>query len=384
MKTKSVLKRLLGGALAFVMALGVFAGTGMEAKAEGNWEFVSVSPTEDTLKEFIAANDFVDYYDGAFTPRDWVEIEALLNLSDDSVYIIGKDSTSALYYLYRESGGFMNDGFYANNRGENVSWYILKRNSSSSGGSTTPIDVPWYYEKITLGDYTEVTLYDAVGQRDLATASIGADLAEGNDVQNMSVCIVNSYKREDGTYVFFYYVKDNQGRVTFNGHGIDDSVISYEQLAQQLTESISLYILKPKNSSSSHTHSYSWVTVQEAAVRQDGIAEYRCSCGDVQGRSVIPASTAAVKGLISEIESAPQNETATFDTGWLYTISDYIIKKLAERTDITTVITFEYQKQAYKMTIPAGADFTSLLADEEYFYGYFFFANAVGATIEAL
>lgn len=381
MKTKNVLKKLLGGALAFVMALGIFAGTGIEAKAEGNWEFVSVSPTEETLDAFIAANDFVDYYDGAFTERDIVEILALLN-ANDSVYIIGKAGDQTLYCLYQESDGFVNDAFYANNRGENVSWYILKRKSSSPSGSATPVNIPWYYEKITLSDYNESSLYDTVGQHGLTIASLGEGLAYGNDVQNKSVCIVDSYKLDDETYVFFYYVKDDQGQVRYDGRGIDDSATTYAQMEE--ATGYNFYILKPKNTESSHTHSYSWVPVQEATVRQAGIAEYRCSCGDVQGRSVIPASTAAVKGLINEIENAPQNETAAFDTGWLYTISDHIIKKLAERTDITTVITFEYQNQAYKMTIPAGADFTSLLADEEYFYGYFFFANAVGATIEAL
>ncbi len=133
-----------------------------------------------------------------------------------------------------------------------------------------------------------------------------------------------------------------------------------------------------------HTHTYVWTTVREADLSEDGVEEYRCSCGDVQERCVIPASETAVKGLFGEIKNAPQNGTATFDIGRLYTLSDYVIKKLAERTDVTTVITFEYQNQAYQMTIPAGADFTGLLADEDYFYGYFFFANAVGATIEAI
>lgn len=137
-------------------------------------------------------------------------------------------------------------------------------------------------------------------------------------------------------------------------------------------------------SEASHSHSYSWVTVQEATVGQDGMEEYRCSCGDVQGRNVIPASEAAVKGLYGEIKNTPQGGTASFDSGRLYTFSDYIIKKLAERSDVTMVITFEYQNRTYKMTIPAGADYTSLLADHDYFYGYFYFANAVGATIEAL
>ena len=84
-----------------------------------------------------------------------------------------------------------------------------------------------------------------------------------------------------------------------------------------------------------HEHSYSWVTVQEASAGQDGIEEYRCSCGAV-----------------------------------------------AERSDVTTIVTFEYNKTAYRLTIPAGADCSALLADEDYFYGYFYFAQLVGATIE--
>lgn len=131
-----------------------------------------------------------------------------------------------------------------------------------------------------------------------------------------------------------------------------------------------------------HVHSYSWVTVQEATTEQDGIEEYRCSCGAVAERSVIPASQVFVKGLYGEIKNAPLNGTVTFDSGRLYTMSDYIVKKLAERSDVTTVVTFEYNKTAYRMTIPAGADYSALLADEDYFYGYFYFAQLVGATIE--
>ena len=131
-----------------------------------------------------------------------------------------------------------------------------------------------------------------------------------------------------------------------------------------------------------HEHSYSWVTVQEATTEQDGIEEYRCSCGAVAERSVIPASQVFVKGLYGEIKNAPLNGTVTFDSGRLYTMSDYIIKKLAERSDVTTVVTFEYNKTAYRMTIPAGADYSALLADEDYFYGYFYFAQLVGAMIE--
>lgn len=58
------------------------------------------------------------------------------------------------------------------------------------------------------------------------------------------------------------------------------------------------------------------------------------------------------------------------------------IKKVAERSDVVTEIAFEYQGTAYKMTVPAGIDYTAILADDERFYGYFYFAQLIGATIE--
>ena len=133
-----------------------------------------------------------------------------------------------------------------------------------------------------------------------------------------------------------------------------------------------------------HEHSYSWETVQEATTEQDGIEEYRCSCGDVAERNVIPASQALVSGLFDIVKNASLNGVAQYDSGRLYTMSDYIIKKLAERSDVTTVITFEYNKTAYKMTIPVGVDYAAILADDDYFYGYFYFAKITGSTIEEI
>lgn len=133
-----------------------------------------------------------------------------------------------------------------------------------------------------------------------------------------------------------------------------------------------------------HEHSYSWVTVQEATTEQDGIEEYRCSCGDVKERSVIPASQALVSGLFDIVKNASLNGVAQYDSGRLYTMSDYIIKKLAERSDVTTVVTFEYERKPYKMTIPAGVDYSAILADDDYFYGYFYFAKITGSTIEEI
>ncbi len=133
-----------------------------------------------------------------------------------------------------------------------------------------------------------------------------------------------------------------------------------------------------------HTHSYSWVTMQEATADQDGIEEYRCSCGDVKERCVHSRYMTLVEGLYGAVKDAPQNGTATFDTESLFTVTDYVIRKFVERSDVTMVVLFKYQGQAYRMTIPAGADYTELFTDSDYFYGYFYFASVVGATIEAL
>ncbi len=140
----------------------------------------------------------------------------------------------------------------------------------------------------------------------------------------------------------------------------------------------------PSTSSTPHTHNFVWTTVQEVTTEQDGLEELRCECGAVEGRSVIPASQVFVKGLYGQIKNAAENGTVSFDSGKLYTISDYLIKMLQERNDVTTVINFEYQQVKYRMTIPAGKDYTRLLEDQDNFYGYLFFANEIGATVEAL
>ena len=133
-----------------------------------------------------------------------------------------------------------------------------------------------------------------------------------------------------------------------------------------------------------HEHNFRWVTVQTASAAQDGLEELRCDCEMVMESSVIQASQAYVNGLCQNLAMALENGSVTFDSGRIYTISDYIIKRLQDRADVTTTITFEYDHSKYRMIIPAGVDYTELLEDDEYFYGYFYFAKKVGARVETL
>lgn len=295
MKMKNIVKSVRGGALAIVLSLvmvvSVFAGTGMEVRAEEEFSFQSI----DSLN--AGAND--------------------------------ESTFKTFFNNYKHYDMFTNEDL------SNLQTYLTNSNSIYTQQRVVFIWVS--------NEFAGAALY---GFKDG-----GTKLYSGNPISSYS---------------------DFSSEVSV---GYDYWVAKKTSTSSSTTSS---------TSSSPHTYSYSWVTVQEVTADQDGIEEYRCSCGDVQARSVLPAYMVFVKGLYGAIKDAPQNGTATFDSGRLCTISDYVIRKLSERPDVTTVITFEYQNQKYKMTIPAGVDYTSLLADEDYFYGYFYFANTVGAMIEAL
>ena len=134
----------------------------------------------------------------------------------------------------------------------------------------------------------------------------------------------------------------------------------------------------------SHTCSFQWVTTIDPATGADGLEEYKCAgCGLVKESHPIPASVATVKDFYGNIKEAPENGSITYDSGKLYTISDYLLKKMSERNDVTVTVNFEYQNAKYVLTFPAGTDYTSVLTDEDTMYGYFGVAANLGLTVVA-
>lgn len=110
--------------------------------------------------------------------------------------------------------------------------------------------------------------------------------------------------------------------------------------------------------------------------------EYKCvSCGAVKDTKPIPASMAIVKKLYGLVKDAPANGTVTTDFGKLCTISDYLLKKMAERNDVTTTIQFEYNNMKLQITFPAGTDYTPVLTDTETMYGFYGAASKLGLTV---
>ena len=139
-----------------------------------------------------------------------------------------------------------------------------------------------------------------------------------------------------------------------------------------------------KKADTSHTCNFEWVTTIDPTTGADGLEQYKCTeCGVVKESHSIPASVAVIKDFYGNIKEAPENGSITYDSGKLYTISDYLLKKMSERSDVTVTVNFEYQNAKYELTFPAGTDFTPVLTDEDTMYGYFGVAAKLGLTVTA-
>lgn len=136
------------------------------------------------------------------------------------------------------------------------------------------------------------------------------------------------------------------------------------------------------SSTPSHECNFQWVTTVDPQPNADGVEEYKCvSCGAVKDSKPIPASMATVKKMYGLVKDAPANGTVTTDFGKLCTISDYLLKKMAERNDVAVTIQFEYKDQKLQITFPAGTDYTPVLTDTDTMYGFYGAAAKLGLTV---
>ena len=131
-----------------------------------------------------------------------------------------------------------------------------------------------------------------------------------------------------------------------------------------------------------HICSFEWVITLDPTTGADGLEEYKCTgCGVVKESHPIPASVAVIKDFYGKVKEAPEKGSITYDSGKLYTISDYILKKMAERNDVAVTVKFEYQNKKYQLIFPAGLDYSAVLTDKETMYGYFGVAAKLGLKV---
>lgn len=183
-------------------------------------------------------------------------------------------------------------------------------------------------------------------------------------------------------------------RITDGGITYNRYKVKIERIIKEPTEKIDMYYavklvaigdeeevtpveksnqnISNQNTPNSHTCNFQWITTIDPTTGADGLEEYKCAdCGLVKESYPIPASVAAVKDFYGNIKEAPENGSITYDSGKLYTISDYLLKKMSERSDVSVTVSFEYQNAKYELIFPAGTDYTPVLKDEDMMYGYF-------------
>lgn len=243
----------------------------------------------------------------------------------------------------------------------------------------TPPSGITYTITATAGEHGSITPSGNVEVKDGESQSFDITADEGYEIE--ALLVDDKETTIAPRYTFDKVTSEHSITVTFKQKG---STSDPEKTDPNPAEKPKQEAEPADNQAPQHEHNFRWVTVQTASAAQDGLEELRCDCGMVMESSVVPASRAYVNELCQNLAAAIENGSVTFDSGRIYTISDYIIKRLRDRADVTTTITFEYNHSQYRMIIPAGVDYTELLEDQDYFYGYFYFAKKVGAKVENL
>ncbi len=189
---------------------------------------------------------------------------------------------------------------------------------------------------------------------------------------------VRSLECSDGTYQYF---KIYNYDVKTRGNGGKEYYIE-GFVTDEYIEEVNTSEKSDQNTTNSHICNFQWITTVDPTTGADGLEEYKCTgCGAVSESHPIAASVAVIKDFYGKIKEAPENGNITYDSGKLYTISDYLLKKMAERNDVSVTVKFEYQNKKYQLTFPAGLDYSTVLTDEETMYGYFGVAAKLGLKV---
>lgn len=275
-------------------------------------------------------------------------------------------------------GLFAGNGMEVKAQGMSIDFNIADADRIKNGSYEF---VPGNWFIIKMSEYDEVrAVYNIVYNKEIIRKEYAAYLR--SDDKNGEFKIYAPTKTEKGEEVDScgYERKEVQEKVQENWKILILTFKVYiNQIAEQPAENE-----ESSSNVSSHTHSFSWVTVTEPSVGVDGLEEYRCSCGLVEQSQVIPGSQFYVKNMFGNIKDAPASGTVEYDAGSWHTISDYVLKKMAERPDVAVTVRFTYKGKNYQITFPAGTDYTAVLNDEDIMYGYFGVAEKLGLTVTEL
>lgn len=110
-----------------------------------------------------------------------------------------------------------------------------------------------------------------------------------------------------------------------------------------------------EKASGGHIHSYEWQTIQNATAEQDGLEAYACAiCGSYQESVPVSAYSYACTEAAKKLVTAKQGQTITLDMGRWCSYPRWFMEKIAERSDLTVKLQFEYLHKQYEVVILAG------------------------------
>ena len=199
--------------------------------------------------------------------------------------------------------------------------------------------------------------------------------------QGYDFYVMNVIKGVPNTNMYMFWYDLSGGPI---GPGDYKDDLTYKLFKVKSGSAVSATSSSTPAARSNHQHAYEWQILTDPTIDEDGVYAYICSCGDIKEKQPISAAQVFVKDLYGKVKEAPQNGTVTYDAKAWSTISDYLLKKMAERNDVTVTIRFQYQKADYEITFPAGTDYTAVLNDTETMYGFFGIANILGMEVKAL
>jgi len=131
----------------------------------------------------------------------------------------------------------------------------------------------------------------------------------------------------------------------------------------------------PSQKAPEHTHDFQWVTTIEPTETSNGLSEYKCSCGLVDGSQPISAATASVNNIVSSIRNAKDGETIVLEQDKIFCYTAYMMNELGKKQNASLKTIFTDKDGVKKsFTIPSG----NVPADGEMFYGFTYLGNLYG------
>lgn len=136
-----------------------------------------------------------------------------------------------------------------------------------------------------------------------------------------------------------------------------------------------------ESSEPKHEHNYKWEVAREASESNPGERVYKCDCGSVAEREIIPVETKVMErinnNLDVQVKSVPQGGKVTLELGDWNSLQNKFMKKIQD-SGASVTLKYNYNKKKYTIVIPAGG-FKDMGVE---WYGPAFLYSIYGGTIE--